>query len=162
MPRRSILPPVIVAGLFLSIPLKAWTIASAHVGTGLAPESMLARTLDDMGFQTRREERLLGRPAVVASESEGACVIWMGIVSGEGWHRDIVVSSTPRTAEAVFFFKGRFYADQPVWATWLDEKLSVLARSFAIPLQGSPVVAAHIGRGCRVDLARLAERLRQF
>jgi hypothetical protein len=139
----------------MSVPLKAWTIVSAEAGAG--PEAGLPHILGEMGFTTQDEERLLMRRAVIGEA--GPCRIWMAVVSGEGWHRDIVVSSAPKTADVVFFFKGRAYADQPAWATWFDEKASVLARSFAMPLRPSPVVAAYLGKGCALDRGALAARL---
>lgn len=158
MSLRGVFLPVLAAGLLLSVPLKAWTIIAVHGTSGPTPEEVLARTLHDMGFATRPEERLLGRPAVIGEDA--ACRVWMGLVAGDGWHRDIVVASAPPTADVVFFFKGRAYADQPTWATWLDEKTSVLARSFAMPVSPAPVVAAYLGKGCHIDREVWAERLR--
>lgn len=160
MPLRSLLMPLAVAGLLLSVPLKAWTIVSAHDGGGPEVESVLAERLAAEGFRTSYEERILARRSVVGEA--GSCRVWMGLVSNEGWHRDIVVSSAAPGEEVAFFFKGRAYADQPTWATWLDEKAAVLARSFAVPLQPSPVVAAHIGPHCALDRADLAERLHRL
>lgn len=157
---RAILLPALVAGLLLSVPLKAWTIVTAHQG-GTPSEEVLRRRLDEAGFRTAYEDRLLARRAVIGES--GRCRVWMGLVSGEGWHRDIVVGSAPPDVEVVFFFQGRAYPDQPAWATWLDEKSAVLARSFAMPRQPSPVVAAYLGKDCgqdRQDLrADLAGRL---
>lgn len=160
MSLRAVFLPVLAAGLLLSVPLKAWTIIAVHRTSGPAPEEVLARTLHDMGFATRSEDRLLGRPAVIGENL--ACRVWMGLVSGDGWHRDIVVTSAPPAAEVVFFFKGHAYGDQPTWATWLDEKTSVLARSFAMPVAPSPVVAAYLGKGCNIDRGVWAERLRSL
>lgn len=160
MPPRSILLPLVALGLLLSVPLKAWTIVSAHGSGGAEPEEALARILDEAGFTTRFEDRILGRPAVVGAR--GTCRLWMAYVSGEGWHRDIVVSSASPREDVAFFFRGRAYADQPAWATWLDEKSAVLARSFAVPLRPSPVIAAHIGAGCDFDRGQMAERLGRF
>lgn len=157
---RAVLLSALVAGLFLSVPLKAWTIVSAHVHDGPSAEETLRRMLDDAGFRTAYEDRLLARQAVIGEA--GRCRVWMGIVSGEGWHRDIVVSGAPKGVDVVFFFRGRPYPDQPAWATWLDEKSAVLARSFALPLQPSPVVAAYIGKKCSLDRTAWAERLRNL
>lgn len=160
MSLRSLLLPLVVAGLVLSVPMKAWTIVAAHDGSGPGAETVLAQTLVAEGFRTSYEERILVRRSVLGEA--GACRVWMGLVSNEGWHRDIVVSSAKPGEEVAFFFKGRAYADQPTWATWLDEKTAVLARSFAVPIQPSPVVAAHIGSNCSFDRAELAERLRRL
>lgn len=158
--RKGVALPVLAAALLLSVPLKAWTIIAGRTASGPAPEVVLAERLGEMGLATHPETRLIDRPALVGEA--GSCRVWMGLVSGDGWHRNIVLTSAPPTMEVVFFFKGRAYADQPTWATWFDEKASVLARSFAMPVSPSPVVAAYLGPGCPLDRAALAERLRDL
>ncbi len=155
-PSRVLLP-VVALGLLVSVPLKAWTIVSNHSQQGPEAEVALADALEQAGYRTSYEDRVLGRRAVVAEA--GSCRIWLGIVSGEGWHRDIAVKSASPQEEVAFFFKGHAYPDQPIWDTWLDEKAAVLARSFALPLHPSPVVAAHLGPGCAIDREGLAQRL---
>ncbi|MCJ2011418.1 hypothetical protein [Methylobacterium sp. J-076] len=154
-PRRAF-GPALAALLALSVPLKLWTIG-AVADDGAKPEARLVRILSEDGFATRADDRMTGQAAVVGEK--GACRVWLGYVASDGWHRDLVAGSASRTVEVAFLFKGRAYADQPVWATWLDEKLSILARSFALQVRASPVVATLTDRGCGADRDRWAERL---
>jgi hypothetical protein len=148
---------ILLCLLGASVPLKAWTISAPSSTPRPEIAAELARFLGEDGFTIRYEHDLLGYPAVIGLA--GSCRVWLGTVAADGWHRDIVASNASARTEVAFFFRGRPYADQPVWSTWMHDKTHWFSGAFTGSSGAAPVVAALLDHACTIDRKRWADRL---
>jgi hypothetical protein len=75
----------------------------------------LASFLDRHGFVDREIVELADLAA--ATGRSGDCRLVLVNVAPQGWHRNLLGRVASRSDRLLFVFRGRTYADQPVWRT---------------------------------------------
>jgi hypothetical protein len=93
-------------------------------------------------------EKLLDAPIIRAST--GACRMLIMEVSPDGWQRDLIRSRAEATDRVLFIFRGKVYADQPVWLTATVGFWSRQLQRLGLLRNVPPVIAVIAPRLCNV------------
>lgn len=111
-----------------------------EIGAFLASHDLQAVATDDTtnGFPVLRATR-------------GGCQMLVMAVSYYGADRDVVRGLTPAGARAMFIYRGKIYADQPVWRIVSDQIWMRFLRSLGLSDHDPPVLAVAAPPQCHAE-----------
>ena len=140
----------LVLGLLLCVTLAGKAATLARTPGAAADDGMAAVAFLKMRGLVVQPFDPIGAPAwVVGTRDE--CTVRIGEVAAEGWSRAIVAQQT--VDERLFYaFDGRFYDQQPVTRTWIENYRRRLARYLGFDMPTLRVFAVAAAPACPADL----------
>jgi hypothetical protein len=87
----------------------------------------------------------------VLSATTGRCRMLVVKVSPDGWQRDLIRDRADATDRVFFIFRGKIYADQPIWQTAVAGLWSRLLRELGLSRHSLLVVAVIAPELCNAE-----------
>lgn len=145
--------PVIVLLLLLAITL-TWKIAVQVATSGDSQEAgtykSIAEFLVRQHFNVTVDEKLeVGGVSIRATA--GPCRLLIASAAANGSDRDRIWGSATPTDTVFVVYRGRVYAEQPVWATVADFIRFKILRELGLRPRLMPVLVVIATRGCGAE-----------
>ncbi len=85
------------------------------------------------------------------SGRSGECRLLVVEAAYQGWHRDTLRRLAAQKDQLRFYFRGRMYADQPIWLTRLSGHWATFLQSFGLNTPVEPVLGIVASPICNLN-----------
>jgi hypothetical protein len=84
------------------------------------------------------------------SGRSGECHLLIAEAAYQGWHRDSLRRLAAQDDQLRFYFRGRMYADQPIWRTRLSGYWAAFLQNFGLNAPVDPVLGIVASPACKL------------